>query len=332
MIALITITSISCSKSDPDITPVGTTPVTGVNNGDLKLFVIDTAKVKTITMTGTNETSILNRKVNNNSYISRFSLNSDATKFVYVDNQGAVTNGGYVGASSIRTANSNGTSDVNIYTVPANTATASTSIGFVKYGASKIYFSTSTQSFVGGAVSTTIKMNSMNFDGTGLVDLPGIGVGNDVTSDGKFLVEKNTATTAPYASKILIYDRSGDNGAGSLYKLVNVPSTAALNIAAPVFSYDDKFAYYAYAENQSLKVEIINMATKTSEVKTIASGFSPTSFFMTISVGSDNNRGVLTVQTFGTTTPSKSYVFSLATSTSTVFSNNDENVSFLYAH
>ena len=75
-----------------------------------------------------------------------------------------------------------------------------------------------------------------------------------------------------------------------------------------------------------MKVAIINMTTKTSEVKTIATGFAPTSFAMSVSVGSDNNRGVLTVQTFGTATLSKSYVFNLATSTSTLFSNNDDDV------
>ena len=83
MIAILAITSISCSKNDDAVAPAVTPPpVVGVNNGDLKLFVIDTAKVNTITMTGTNETTILNRKVNLNSYIGSISLNSDATKFV----------------------------------------------------------------------------------------------------------------------------------------------------------------------------------------------------------------------------------------------------------
>ena len=38
-------------------------------------------------MTGTNEETVSNRFINDNSYISDFSLSTDGTKFVYVENQ-----------------------------------------------------------------------------------------------------------------------------------------------------------------------------------------------------------------------------------------------------
>lgn len=325
IISLFVLTTISCTTSNPETSPIANN---NPNSGDLRLFVIDTSKVNTVTMTGTNETTILNRKVNSNSYIGSLSINGDATKFVYVDNQGATTNGNYVGVKTIRIANTNGSGDANIYTAPANTNQISTDIGFVKFGTSKIYFNTTVQTFSGGIVNSVIKLNSMNFDGTGLVALTGIGAGNDLTSDGRFLIEKNTATTSPYATKILIYDRTGDNGAGSLYNLETIPASATCS--SPVFSFDDKFAYYAFSENQSLKVKIFNMTSKTWETKTIASGFTPTSFFISISVGSDNNRGVVVVSTFDNT-PSKSYVFNLSNSSSTTFNNNDKNIDYLKA-
>jgi hypothetical protein len=333
MIALFAFTSISCSKSDPDTTPaVVPPPIVGViNTGDLKLFVIDTAKVNTITMTGTNETTILNKKVNSNSYIGGLSLKSDASKFVYVDNQGSMVNGGYVGVASIRTANANGTSDANIYTAPANTTTVNTSIGFVKYGASKIYFNKTVQTISGGLVSRITNLNAMNADGTGLVALPGIGDGNDVTSDGRFLLSVQ-AVAGTSNKTIFIYDKTGDNGAGTLYNSETVPATASLNIAAPIFSYDDKYAYYAYAENQSLKVRIFNMTAKTWETKVIATNFTTTSFFISMSIASDNNRGIVVIDAYNNgNLPTKSYVFNLTNGTSTTFNNNDDNINFIKA-
>jgi hypothetical protein len=323
-IALLAITSISCSTSDPDTTPVITPPPVIVGNtGDLKLFVIDTAKVKTITMTGTNETTILNKKINLNSYIGDFSLNSDATKFVYIDNQGTT--------KTIRTANANGTNDALIYTAPANSATVSTQIKYVKFGATKIYFATDIQTITGPTSSIVTKMNTINFDGTGLVSENAPFGGSDTTNDSKYIASK-ASIVGSTNEQILIFDRNGDNGAGSLYHSVNVPTTKTFFASAPVFSYDNKFAYYSYIESQNLKVVIINMTTKTSETKTIATGISFANFWLNISVASDNNRGVVVVKDYGTTTiPSKSYVFNLTSSTSTSFNNNDAYIYDVHA-
>ena len=304
----------------------------GINTGDLRLFVIDTAKVNTVTATGTSETTILNRKQNINSYIGSFSLNNGASKFVYLDNQSSFINGIGTYTKTVRVANANGSGDIAIYTAPASTNTVSTEINYVKYGISKIYFTTTTQTFVGGAVSNSVKINSTNFDGTGLLsenynEAPLSVYRADLSSDGKYLT---TMQSAPNIPRFVIIDRTGDNGAGSVYYQENL-TTATASGSAPIFSYDNKFAYYAYAENQTLKINIINMATKASEIKTIATGFTATSAYMTISVASDNNRGVLVVDS-SNNLPTKTYVFNLANGNSTSFNNNDKNVVEVYAY
>lgn len=333
-IAFLAILSISCSTSDPEPTPpVVVIPPPVINNtGDLKLFVIDTAKVNIITMTGTNETTILNRKVNLNSYIGSLSLNNDASKFVYVDNQSSFTNGVGTYTKTVRVANANGSGDIAIYTAPANTNTVTNDIGFVKFGASKIYFTTTSQTFVGGAVSNVVKLNSSNFDGTGLVAenynaAPLSIYKSDVSSNGRYLA---TMQSAPNTPKFLVIDRNGDNGAGSVIFQENLSASLATYVSNAVISFDNKFAYYAFVENQSIKVKIVNMTTLLSETKTIATGFTATSFFMTVSVGSDNNRGVVVVDSYNNL-PTKSYVFNLASSSSTTFNNNDKTITYIKA-
>ena len=327
---LLVITAISCTTSDAD--PAGQNSSGGnitVNTGDLKLFLIDTAKVNTITMTGTNELTVLNRKVNSNSYISSFSLNSDASKFVYVDNQGAFANGAFTSVKSIRVANANGSNDVAIYNLPNSTNTLNTDVGFVKFGTSKIYFSLQTQTFSGGTISTITKLNSVNFDGSGLVSQSYNGsplamYSAAVTADGKYLTDYLSAPNQP---RFQIVDRAGDNGAGSVVYQENITATTATASPA-IFSYDNKFAYYGFVENQSLKVLVINMTTFTAITKTIASNFTLSSFSLSISVASDNNRGVLTVTGYNNA-PSKSFVFNLNTSSSTTFNNNDSYVDYV---
>ena len=302
----------------------------GINTGDLRLFVIDTAKVNTVTATGTAETTILNRKTNTNSYIGSFSIKNDGTKFVYADNQGAMVNNLFVATKTVRVANANGSGDIAIYTAPASTNTVSTEINYVKFGALKIYYATATQTFQGGLISTVTKLNTVNFDGTGLVSENAPFGGNDITSDGKYITYI-ASTALTNAQRLFILDRTGDLGAGATYHTVNIPTSITSFASKPVFSYDDKFAYYAYAENQTLKVGIINIATKSSEIKTIATGFTATSAYMTISVASDNNRGILVVDS-SNNLPTKTYVFNLANGNSTSFNNNDKNVVEVYAY
>ena len=328
-VAIIVVALTSCT-SDPEATPAPA--IGGINTGNLRLFVIDTAKVNTVSMTGTAETTILNRKVNTNSYIGSFSIKNDGTRFVYADYQGAMVNNMFVDTKTVRVANANGSGDIAIYTAPARTNTVSTEINYVKFGASKIYYSTATQTMQGGLISTVTKLNTVNFDGTGLVSENAPFGGTDITSDGKYIAYI-ASTPLTNAQRLFIVDRTGDLGAGTTYHTVNIPTSITSFASQPAFSYDDKFVYYAYAENQTLKVAIINMATKTSEIKTIATGFTATSFNLHISVASDNNRGIVVVNGFSSNTaPSKSFVFNLASGTSNSFNNNDRTIYDIYAY
>ena len=313
-LVLIVLTISACSSdSEPN-------PTTGpINSGEMKLFVIDTAKVNTISVAGMNETTILNRYVNSNSYISDLELNNDASKFVYADNQYA--NG--TATKSIRVANSNGSIDAAVFTSTTNALT----LGFVKYGANKIYFTTIDQTNFPGVA----KLNSVNFDGTNLVAEnynpdPLSAYNADLTSDGKYLSLLLESATG---SVVQIIDRTLDGGAGGVYFSEALPNST-IKSSYPVFSYDNKFAYFAFVESQTLKVRVVNMTTKTAETKTISTNFTPTSFFITMSIGSDKNRGVVVVSTYDNA-PSKSYVFNLQNSSSTSFNNNDDTIFFLKA-
>jgi hypothetical protein len=324
LMIVLTFSVLSCSTAD-DETTVPNANV-NINTGDLKLFVLDTARVKTISMTGANETTILNKYVNTSSYIGRLSLNSNCSIFVYSEIQGTFAGGSFTSTRAIRIANVNGSGDTQLYSVAAGSGTTSTDIPLLKFGASKVYFITNTQTFVGGAVSNVIKFNSVNTDGSGLVseNFSGTELYNgDLTSDGKYYGTVNSTATV---SAIRILDRYGDNGAGSLYFSEN--STVNDNLSNLIFSYDDKFAYYSFLENQTLKVKKINMTTKTSEVKTIATGITMPAFSsnLRISVASDNNRGIIVLDQFNSM-PTKSYVFNLTAGTSTTFNNNDNTIS-----
>ena len=143
----------------------------------------------------------------------------------------------------------------------------------------------------------------------------------DITTDGRHYIFKEFGSTTN--QKFIIVDRAGDNGAGTYYHTELFPLSID-QFSKSIFSYDNKFAYVAYLENQTLKVRIINIAAKTSVTKSIINNFTPTTFALNLSVATDSNRGVLTVQTFNNM-PSKSYIFNLTTETNTSF-NNNENI------
>lgn len=325
-IALFAITSISCSKSDPDTTtsaksnPNVIIPSAGlvINTGDLKIIVIDTAKINTVTKTGSNETTIVNRNLTRSSSIGDFSISDDGTKFVYIDVQYYTNN---IRTSTIRVANINGTNDAIIYTAPANTATNTVQLKYVKFGASKIFFASDMQTIP--YTTTATKISSVNFDGTGLMSDVAPSGGDDISYDGKYIA---TLAQIPNTSdqNIIIVDRAGNSGAGTLYHAVAIPSTISFYASKPVFSFDGKFVYYSYIDNQNLKVNITDIAAKTSQIKTIATGIPFIQFGLNISVASDNNRGIVTVKNFNSSSfPTKSYVFDLANSSSASFSNSD---------
>lgn len=328
LLILVLLSFMSCSTTPDE--PLPSTSDVNVNTGPLKLFVLDTARVKTISMTGTNETTILNRFVNTSSYIYQLSLNANGSKFVYSDVQGSSQNGMFTATKTVRIANANGSGDMVVYTVPTSTASTQHELSLIKYGSNKIFFVTTTRTFVGGVMSIISKFNSINPDGTGLVTVNFVGsqiYSGDITSDGKFYGSSNSSGTG---GSFTIMDRTGDNGGGSVYYTDTFSSS--LNVSNLVFSYDNKFAYYSYLEGQTLKVKIINMATKTAEIKTVATGVTTSGFSsgLDISVASDNNRGIIVVNQYDNN-PTKSYVFNLTSGSSATFNNNDRTISTIMA-
>lgn len=304
---------VSCSSDDSSGGPTGP-----VNTGELKLFLIDTAKVNTISATGTNETTILNKKVNTSSYIGYFALSEDGTKFAYTEHQTSGTFPNLVYSKEVRMANSDGTGDMALF----SSTDAQLQIGALKVGGNgKVYFIT--QNFM----DNIKKLNSVNFDGTGLESKTmGYNI-TDVANDGSLFTTE--VFSSPTQKTMQIIDPAGDNGAGGLYH--NETFSLESDKFFPVFTRDGKSVMVAYLENQTIKMRIINIAAKTSTTVNLIPNFTETMFGMSMSMASDSNRGVITIATYDDS-PSKTYVFNVATATVTsTFNNNDDNIFDVFA-
>lgn len=305
----------SCS-SDDSSAPVTEGPI---NTGPLRLFLIDTAKINTISSTGTNETTIVNKMVNLNSYIGRFALAPDGTKFAYSNHQSSGTFPNTVYLKEIRMANSDGTNDISIYSSTDNQMR----FGAIKIGNNnKVYFVTINS-------SNTKTVNSVNFDGSGIESFStGFDI-VDVSNDGNLLATEMLSSPTQNTQQII--DRNGDNGAGGLYHN-EVFTLGSDHFSEAIFTRDGKSLVVAYLENQTIKVRIIDLATKTSVTKNLISGFTETFFGISLSMASDSNRGVITIATYDDA-PSKTYLFNLETATvEAPFNNNDDNIFDVYAH
>lgn len=301
---------VSCSSDDSGET---TPPVGPINTGELKLFAIDTAKVNTISMTGTNEQTILNKLVNSSSYIADFCLSPDGTKFIYVNHQMEGVVPDLVFVREIRKANVDGTGDVKLYEIPD----AETHIGKIKYCSDgKILFGTYTM-----FPNVTRNLHVMNADGTGLVTLDW---GSDIidASDDRAYYLVNTD------SGVQILDADADNGLPGLYHSENL-STAG-DIGDGVFTNDGKFVVVPFKEGNSIKAKVIDMAAKTSETITLITGLGNGWTSYHLEMGSDGKRGVVTI-TGQDYTKSKTYVFNTETGVvEAPFENNDENIFDVY--
>ncbi|RZK12052.1 MAG: hypothetical protein EOO46_04610 [Flavobacterium sp.] len=309
-VLFLSIASCSSDDSGEPIEPIGP-----INTGELKLFAIDTAKVNTISMTGTNEQTVLNKLVNSSSYIGDFCLSPDGTKFIYVNQQmeGEVPN--LVFIKEIRKANIDGTGDVKLYETPD----AETYIGKIKYCSDgKIFFGTYTN-----FPNVTRNLHVMNADGTGLTDLNWGSEIMDVSDDRAYYLVETTAGPQ-------ILDADADNGMPGLYHAENLNS--AESIEDGVFTNDGKYVVLPYKESNTIKARVIDMATKTSETITLITGLGDGWISYHLEMSSDGKRGVVTI-TGSDYTKSKTYVFNIETQTvETPFENNDENIFDVYAY
>ena len=299
---------VSCS---PDDSNTNEPP----NPSDLKLFVIDTARVNTISITGTDELNILNKSVNSSSYIGDFCISPDGKKFIYVNHQMTGTFPDFVTVREIRKANIDGSNDLLLYAETQN----QTEIQKIKYCSDgKIIFST--LNYQGGAVGLKVQM--MNDDDTGLSDVQYGPKFIDVTADRSYyLIDTDTG--------VQILDADADNGAPGLYYSENM--AAAESIEDGVFTIDAKTAVIPYKEGTMIKARVIDMVAKTSTTVDLISGLGSGWISYHLEMGSDGKRGIITI-TGSDYTKSKTYIFDVKTGVvNAPFENNDENIFDVYA-
>ena len=319
--AALALLAASCKKkSDPapedpgpsttaSTTTGGSTTSGGVNTGPLNIYVIDTAKVNTISETGTGETTIINKTVNSSSYIMDFCPAMDGNKLVYGISQSNFSGPAPVYTKELRIADKTGSNDALLYTVPGGT----TYITSIRPGANnKIYYTLQN-------MPNTV-LYSINSDGTGNAQLfswPNT-IWN-ISSDGIYIMAPESS-----GNKVQIIDRTGDGGFGSQHYREDLSASTVSYIGRGCFSYDSKKAFIPYVESGSLKLKVIDMTARTSTTKTVAA-ISASFPFIKAAAGSDGDRVVVTVSE----SYSISYIYKVSASTVTSFTNNDKNVSLV---
>ena len=299
----------SCSDDDSQ-------PNNGGNpqTGEIALFAIDTAKVNSISVNGTNERTLINKMQNSSSYIGDMSISTDGTKFVYTNYQRTFNPESFT--TELRIANVDGSNDAVVFT----TADPYTSILSLRFCSdNKIFFITETNN------PTVRKMYTINPDGTGQQQIQGQYDLADISNDRQYYL------IVPFSSNnVQIIDKSGDNGAGGLYH--NETFTSDQTTSAGTFTNNGKKVVIPFKEGNELKARIIDLAAKTSTTKTLVSGLGNNWMSFHLEMGGDSNRGVLTLagQDYD---KSKSYVFNLTTGdVSAPFENNDENIFDVYIY
>ena len=322
IIAATMIVSCTSSSTDPAIDPIVPPPAT--NLGALNLMAIDTAKVITMTEAGLSPITVLNRKLNNNSYISDFTIATDGSKFIYVEQQlsGVVPN--LVKSVKLKIANSNGTNDTELFS--AQNALQGSSISSIRYCSDgKIFFAYKMATATGNAFGWSY--HTINADGSGdTTTAIALGEIQDVSNSRRFYIQNGAYPNL--TNRTTIIDTSLDNGAGVLLQ-ENFSATAIIGPGS--FTNDGKYAVIPFKDANDIQVKIIDLATKAVVTKTIVAGLAAGWVAFRLNMASDSNRGVLTIM--GQNYPkSKSYIFNATTGvTSTTFLNNDENVIDVYA-
>ncbi len=316
----------SCTNTDDVTTP--NTSVSG-NTGPLNLMALDTAKVIRMSENGTSPTVVLNRKFNLSSYFNDFCISTDGTKFIYVDTQSTGMYPNTVRTVKLRIANFDGTNDTDLFS--AQSANQGSSISSIRYCSDgKIFFAYRIGSGAGSL--STLTYNTINADGTGLVAATSANYGEyfDISNDRKYIVGSDGNPGATNV-KAVIYDRTLDNGAGGIYHTENVANGIILKNS--IFTNDGKSVIIPFIESNTIKIKIVNMATKTAVIKTLLSNLSSPYISFKVNMASDSTRGVLTVRDNLSTQKSKSYVFNSSTGVvSAPFENNDENVIDVFAY
>ncbi len=290
----------------------GTTTGGTINTGPLAIYVVDTAKVNTITETGTNETIIINKTINSSSYIMDLSPTIDGTKLVYGISQSNFSGSIPVYTKELRICNNNGNSDGLLYSIPGGTAY----IGAIKAGLNnKVYYTVQGSSNILYSINTDATANTQLFSWPAMID--------DISTNSTYLISKET--NFGY-NRVNIVDRTGDGGAGGIHYTENFLPLSAGDVGQGCFSYDTQKAFIPYNDGGTLKLKIIDMAAKSSVSKTITT-ISSSFPFISAKVASDGDRVVVTVST---SVSSVSYIYKVSANTFTSFTNNDHYVTDVY--
>ena len=329
-IALSLITAItisSCSSSSDEAKSPAPQPSGPVNSGSLNLIAIDTAKVVKMTENGSSPLVVLNRKLNQNSYMSDFCFSPDGTKFIYVDQQASGVVPNFVKSIKLKIANIDGTGDTDLFT--AQNALQGSSISSIRYCSDgKIFFAYKMATSNGSA--TALNYNIINPDGTGLTSANAASYGEyfNVSNDRRFY-SNIASSTGNNGFRWYIYDKTLDGGAGGVHSQVDFAQT--IELAYSSISNDGKIAVLPYKDGNTIKLKIVDMTTKVASDKTILSGLAAGYTSFRFHLASDSVRGVLTMT--GQNYPkSKSYVFNTSTGVASApFENNDENIIDVFA-
>lgn len=333
----------SCKKKDtttPDTTSTTTTGgttggTTGmptgytgtINTGAINAYVVDTAKINTITQTGTNETTIINKTINTSSFINKMNVSLDGTKIVYGIYQQAPFTGTVQGAASreLRIANNNGSNDTYLYGVSNN----SVDFNVIKYGLNNtIYF---TQDTYYPNVSHTFC--SIKSDGTGFQSANTYFNIDDISVDGNFFLTHSTNSSTGIYTSFTVIDKNGDNGAGSQFMAVNVSTINTTYFKDGTFTIDNKKVVIPYVDGSDLKVLILDLVNKTSTSKTFLNNVSFGYLNITLNMASDSNRGILTIGGASSSSQSQSYVIDLNAGTVlNQYNDNDSEVYMVYPY
>lgn len=325
----------SCTKDGVNIAPVTPpliTPVSGGNSGPLQLYALDSARVIKMTQTGANPTIVLNKQVNNNSYIGDFSLSSDGTKCAYVEDQAGGIVPNFVKTVKLRTSKTDGTGDTELFSVlNANSGSYISAVRYCSDG--KIFFVYIEYTASGNAF--VISYKTINADGTGLTtSQPFGGFIDDITNDRRFSISTLASPPTPgnpTLYRVQILDKTMDNGAGGLYTGETLP-VAITAVGRGSFTADGKFAIIPYREANDIKIKIFDMATKVATVKTVLTGLTTPNVDFDLQIASDGVRAVLTTGSLGLP-KTRSYIFNAVSGVvSAPFDNVNNAVFSVYAY
>ncbi len=304
LIAGLSTALISCSKNDSG--PEETKVETGAS-GTYSIFLVDTNRIRSANNDGTNVKLIttVTQSSSKSVYISAMSANPERTKIAYM-----VRKGNFPAYSTeLRIVDFSGSNDKLLIAINDNSAMP----GNVKFGSGGVVYY---NYFLG----TSTKFYSIKDDGTANT-LKISHQFEDLSNDGRYLLRYGFSLD-PTVTPIQVLDLSGDGGGGSNKFSKN------LTFAMPSMkiSSDGTKAAGIFRSGTTVKLLLADINANTTTEKTL--GTSSDAFgSLFISFATDNKTLICTI---GSSTSSKTYIYSIEAGTSTSFTNINKDVMQVY--